>query len=170
MGDQNTVLRQIYDSIDEASNAQLNIAECFVEKVRRSDKKVKLKMLPDLEDLGWVRVYMLGFGATFHSGTLPDVDSTVIVLFPRGQKHSAICLSGGMAEADETGGSLVGDGDILLSDRYGNKIHMQNGKIKIDGSQVIVNGGNLPVARQTDTIASPFGTLYITTGNNDFLA
>lgn len=170
MGDKNKAIRDIYETIEESSNSTVHICEALVTAVRKRDKRVKLTTLPDLEEIGWVRLYMIGLGASFHSGTIPPVDSTVLVVFPKGQRESAICLAGGMAEAGEIGAELVHEEDIMFADRFGNKIHMQSGKITIDGAQVVVNGGILPVARQTDTVASPFGNLPIVGGNSDFLA
>lgn len=170
MSDANQGTRRLLKHIDEKSSSTVYIAEANVEAVRKRDKKVKLVMLPDLEEIGWVRVYMLNANGNYSSGILPEVDTTVLLLFPRGQRDMAVCLAGGLLEGSELGSDLDGDHDIKFADKYGNKISMQSGKIKIEGTIIEINGGTFPVARIGDTIASPFGPLLITSGNDTFLA
>lgn len=170
MSDNNEGLRQIYDHIDKSSNSVTHILECVVDEIRSSDKRVKLLSLPDLQDLGWVRTYFTNFGSDFHSGALPEVGSTVLALFPRGQRDNCICLAGGMQEATDAGTTITGDNDMVIADKNGNKIIMEAGKIKISGTVVEVQGGVLQVARVTDLVSTPFGPCPIQTGSNTFLA
>jgi hypothetical protein len=141
MSDKLKGLRDIYDSIDASASKVVHISEAYVEEVRRKDKKVKLTLLPDLVDIGWVRLYMVGFGPNFHSGALPDVDSTVLVLFPRGQQESGICLAGGISgESGENGLNMSDDYEIVFQNKYGNCIKLLTNKVVIDSANSIELG------------------------------
>ena len=141
MSDKLKGLRDIYDSIDESNSKALNIAEAYVEEVRKKDKKVRLTLLPDLVDIGWVRLYMLNFGPNYHSGALPEVDSTVLVLFPRGQKENGICLAGVVSgENGENGSDMADDYEINFVNRYGNSVRLLSNKVVINSANSIELG------------------------------
>jgi hypothetical protein len=141
MSDKLKGLRDIYDAIGEAGNSTIHISEAYVEAVRKKDKKVKLTLLPDLADIGWVRLYMLGFGPNFHSGALPDVDSTVLVLFPRGQQEQGICLAGGISgENGENGLAMSDDYEIVFQNKYGNAVKLLTNKVVINSADSIELG------------------------------
>ena len=143
-------LRDIYSAIDESSNKVTHIAEALVKKVRKKDKKVLLVLLPDMEEVGWIRLYMLNSNNSYSSGQLPEVDTTVLVLFPRGDRDNAICLSGGYCEANELGFPLEADYDLVLSDKYGNKFVMAENKITLQqktssGSKIVIDSGKITI-------------------------
>lgn len=180
MSDKQQGLRNIYKNIDEAKNATTHIAECFVTAVNRSKKKVKLTMLPDLQEIGWVRLYMTAANGSYSSGQLPEIDSTVLVVFPRGQRGNGICIAGGIIEDGESGSTLNGDHDYMIEDKFGNKIHIRQDKIRIEHStkvevnapMIVLNDGVLPIARVTDIVQTPIGPGFIdpTGGNTTILA
>jgi phage baseplate assembly protein gpV len=187
MSDQLQGIRNIYRRIDQARNEVTHIAEAIVAQVRKKDKKVKLLLLPDLEDIGWTRLYMMNANNSYSSGQIPEIDTTVLVVFPRGDRSTAICLSGGycQSEAGENGFPLEGDHDVVFSDKYGNKIVLKQGKITIEGSEVVVKSskahidspsiilgpnGSRPIARVGDQVATPVGPGVIIEGNTGVLA
>jgi phage baseplate assembly protein gpV len=154
MSDRYKGLRDIYDAIDESSNKVTHIAEALVKKVRKKDKKVLLHLLPDMEEIGWVRLYMLNANNAYSSGQLPEVDTTVLVLFPRGDTDNAICLSGGYCEANELGFPLEADYDLVLSDKYGNKFVMAENKITLQqktssGSKIVIDSGKITIEAES---------------------
>lgn len=143
-------IRDIYNAIDDSSNKVTHIAEALVKKVRKKDKKVLLHLLPDMEEIGWVRLYMLNSNNAYSSGQLPEVDTSVLVLFPRGDTDNAICLSGGYCEANELGFPLEADYDLVLSDKYGNKFVMAENKITLQqktssGSKIVIDSGKITI-------------------------
>ena len=172
MSDKQQGLRNIYGAIDKAgsSDSQIHISEAEVMEVRKSDKKVRLTLLPDERDIGWVRLYMVGLNDNWSTGLLPTVGNTVVVLFPRGQMDTGICLSGGMSEGSELGSALESELDLTVHDSRGNKITLTATGITIECDMLTVNNGIKPVARIGDKVASPFGPLLIIEGNNNFLA
>lgn len=143
-------IRDIYNAIDQSANKVTHIAEALVKKVRKKDKKVLLHLLPDMEEIGWVRLYMLNSNNAYSSGQLPEVDTSVLVLFPRGDMDNAICLSGGYCEANELGFPLEADYDLVLSDKYGNKFVMAENKITLQqktssGSKIVIDSGKITI-------------------------
>lgn len=175
MSDAQQGLRSIYNAIDAAASgdskkSSLLIAEAYVTEVRKRDKKVKLSLLPDDEDIGWVRLYMQGLNDNWSFGILPSVGNTVVVLFPRGQKDSGICLSGGMSEGSELGSELASELDLHIHDSRGNKITMTANGITINCTNLTVNNGIKGVARVGDLVTGPFGPMPIQTGSTNFLA
>lgn len=154
MSDRYKVLRDIYGAIDESSNKVTHIAEALVKKVRKKDKRVLLNLLPDMEEIGWVRLYMLNSNNNYSSGQLPEIDTTVVVLFPRGDMDNAICLSGGYCEANELGFPLEADHDLVLSDKYGNKFVMAENKITLQqntssGSKIVIDNGKITIETES---------------------
>ena len=188
MSDHLQNIRNIYKRIDESKNEVIHIAEAVVAKARRKDKRVKLLLLPNLEETGWIRLYMMSANGSYSSGQIPEIDTTVLVVFPRGDRNNAICLSGGYCQSEigENGFPLESDHDVVISDKYGNKIVLKEGKINIEGaaevavkankvhvdSPSIVLGQNStkPVARIGDMVATPLGPGYIVEGNAGVLA
>lgn len=188
MSDKLQGIRNIYRRIDESRNEITHIAEAVVSKVRKKDKRVKLLLLPDLEEIGWTRLYMMNANGSYSSGQIPEIDTTVLVVFPRGDRNNAICLSGGYCQSEigENGFPLESDHDVVVSDKYGNKIVLKEGKINIEGaSEVIVKANKVhvdapsivlghdsvkPVARVGDMVATPVGPGYIVEGNSGVLA
>lgn len=173
--DRDQGLRSLYNEIDKAASGEskkssLLIAEAYVTEVRKRDKKVKLSLLPDDEDIGWVRLYMHGFGINYSFGLMPEVNSTVLVLFPRGQRDSGICLSGGMSEGNEYGTDIASELDLHIQDSRGNKIVMTGVGISIECDTLVHNGGIKGVARVGDLVTSPFGPMPIQTGSTEFFA
>jgi phage baseplate assembly protein gpV len=148
MSDKLQGLRNIYNRIDEASNQVSHICEAIVTKVRKKDKRVELTLLPDLEEIGWVRLYMLNANGNYSSGQLPEVDTTVLVVFPRGDQNNAICLSGGYCEAGELGYEPTGDYDVVFTDKYGNKVLMEETGITIEdksGNKIITTSSKITI-------------------------
>jgi hypothetical protein len=180
MSDKMQATRNIYKAIDNSKNSVTHISEAHVDAVSRAKKKVKLTLLPDLEQLGWVRLYMLSANGSYSSGQLPEVDSTVLVVFPRGQRENGICIAGGIIEDGESGSTLNGDYDLMFEDKFGNKVHIRQDKIKIehdtkievDAPLIVLNGGTKAVARVGDTVLTPVGNGLIDplSGNNTILA
>ena len=157
MSDKLKGLRDIYDAIDEAPNKVIHISEAYVEEVRKRDKKVKLILLPDLVQIGWVRLYMINFGTNYHSGALPEVDSTVLVLFPRGQKENGICLAGGVSgENGELGLTINDDYEINFKNKYGNSIKLLSNKVIIDSADSIELGEGATKTLVNDSFFSLF--------------
>lgn len=154
MSDKNKAIRDIYQTIEASANSVTHIAEALVKKVRKKDKKVLLQLLPDMEEIGWVRLYMLNSNNAYSSGQLPEVDTSVLVLFPRGDRQNAICLSGGYCEANELGFPLEADYDLVLSDKYGNKFVMAENKITLQqktssGSKIVIDSGKITIEAET---------------------
>jgi phage baseplate assembly protein gpV len=154
MSDKNKGIRDIYETIQSSQNSVTHIAEALVKKVRKKDKKVLLHLLPDMEEIGWVRLYMLNSNNAYSSGQLPEVDTSVLVLFPRGDKQNAICLSGGYCEAGELGFPLEADYDLVLSDKYGNKFVMAENKITLQqktssGSKIVIDSGKITIEAES---------------------
>lgn len=154
MSDQNKFLRDIYETINTSKNQVTHIAEALVKKVRKKDKRVLLHLLPDMEDIGWVRLYMLNSNNNYSSGQLPEVNTAVLVVFPRGDRKSAICLSGGYCEGGELGFPLEADYDLVLSDKYGNKLVMQENKITLQqksssGSKIVIDSGKITIEAES---------------------
>lgn len=157
MSDKLKGLRDIYNSIDEAPNKVIHISEAYVEEIRKKDKKVKLVLLPDLVEIGWVRLYMINFGQNYHSGVLPEVDSTVLVLFPRGQKEQGICLAGGVSgENGENGITMSDDYEINFQNKYGNSIKLLSNKIVINSADSIELGAGATKTLVNDSFFSLF--------------
>lgn len=151
MPDSSQGIRNIYNRIDQAKAETNFIAEALVTKVRKKDKRVELVLLPDFEEIGWVRLYMLNANGNYSSGQLPEVDTTVLVLFPNGNSRNAICLSGGFCEADELGYEPTGDYDLVFTDKYGNKILMEDGGITIEdksGNKIITTSSKITIEAQ----------------------
>ena len=172
MSDKQQSLRNIYGAIDKAgsSDSQIHISEAEVMEVRKSDKKVRLTLMPDERDIGWVRLYMVGLNDNWSTGLLPTVGNTVVVLFPRGQMDTGICLSGGMSEGSELGSTLESELDLTIHDSRGNKITLTGTGINIECDMLTVQGGIKGVARVGDLVTSPYGPLPIQTGSTTFLA
>lgn len=154
MTDRNKTLRDIYETINISKSQVTHIAEALVKKVRKKDKRVLLHLLPDFEEIGWVKLYMLNSNNNYSSGQLPEVDTTVLVVFPRGDRKNAICLSGGYCEARELGFPLEEDYDLVLSDKYGNKFVMQENKITLQqktssGSKIVIDSGKITIEAES---------------------
>lgn len=148
MSDEFQAIRNIYDRIDQAKGEVKFISEALVTKVRKKDKRVELTLLPDLEEIGWVRLYMLNANGNYSSGQLPEVDTTVLVLFPNGDSRNAICLSGGYCEAGELGYEPAGDYDVVFTDKYGNKVLMEETGITIQdksGNKIITTSSKITI-------------------------
>lgn len=175
MSDSQQTLRQIYNSIDAAasgdsSKSRILISEAYITEVRKRDKKVRVSLLPDDQDIGWVRLYMQGLNNNWSFGVLPSVGNTCLILFPRGQMDSGICLSGGMSEGDELGSDIQSELDLHIHDSRGNKITMTGSGISVECDTLVVNGGIKGVARVGDLVTGPFGPMPIQTGSSNFLA
>lgn len=148
MSDRKQGLRNIIQRIDDAKTEVNYISEALVTKVRKKDKRVELTLLPDLEEIGWVRLYMLNANGNYSSGQLPEVDTTVLVLFPNGDTRNAICIAGGYCEADELGHTLTGDYDVVFTDKYGNKVLMEETGITIQdksGNKIITTSSKITI-------------------------
>lgn len=148
MSDSLQGIRNIYRRIDQVKSEVSFIAEALVTDVRKKDKKVELALLPDLEEIGWIRLYMLNANGNYSSGQLPEKDTTVLVLFPNGDKRNAICLAGGYCEAGELGYELKGDYDLVFTDKYGNKILMEEEGITLQdksGNKIITTSSKIMI-------------------------
>ena len=148
MSDEFQAIRNIYDRIDQVKGEVKFISEALVTKVRKKDKRVELTLLPDFEEIGWVRLYMLNANGNYSSGQLPEVDTTVLVLFPNGDSRNAICLSGGYCEAGELGYEPTGDYDVVFTDKYGNKVLMEETGITIEdksGNKIITTSSKITI-------------------------
>jgi len=91
---------------------------------------------------------MLNANGNYSSGQLPEVDTTVLVVFPRGDQNNAICLSGGYCEADELGYEPTGDHDLVFTDKYGNKVLMEETGITIQdksGNKIITTSSKITI-------------------------
>lgn len=141
MGDSVKFLRDIYETIDESSNSTIHICEALVTAVRKRDKRVKLTILPDLAEIGWVKLYMINANGNYSSGQIPEVDTTVLVLFPRGQRENAVVLAGGFLEAGETGSDLNNEYDVVFKNKWGNKIELRESKIIVHADTVEISEG-----------------------------
>lgn len=148
MSDEKQGLRNLVQLINDSKQDVTYISEALVTKVRKKDKRVELTLLPDLEEIGWVRLYMLNAKGGYSSGQLPEVDTTVLVLFPNGDPRNAICLSGGYCEANELGYEPTGDHDLVFTDKYGNKILMEETGITIEdksGNKIITTSSKITI-------------------------
>ncbi len=175
MSDKDKWHRDIYDAIDaiasgDSPKSNILISEAYVTEVRTTDKRVRVSLLPDDIDMGWIRLYMQGINNNWSFGMLPTVGNTVVVLFPRGQRDSAICLAGGVAEGEDRGSPMLNSLELDIHDANGNKITMNSNGIQINCNRLVYNNGLKPVARVGDKVATPFGPMLIIEGNNDFLA
>jgi phage baseplate assembly protein gpV len=141
-------VRNIFNRIDQAKSEVSFIAEALVTNVRKKDKRVELVLLPDLEEIGWIRLYMLNANGNYSSGQLPEKDTTVLVLFPNGERRNAICLAGGFCEAGELGYELKGDYDVVFTDKYGNKILMEETGITLEdksGNKIVTTSSKIMI-------------------------
>lgn len=148
MSDAKQGIRNILQRIDDSKTEVNYVSEALVTKVRKKDKRVELTLLPDLEEIGWVRLYMLNANGNYSSGQLPEVDTTVLVLFPNGDSRNAICLAGGYCEANELGHTLTGDYDLVFTDKYGNKVLMEEAGITIqdkNGNKIITTSSKITI-------------------------
>lgn len=148
MSDSMQGIRNIFNRIEQAKSEISFIAEALVTNVRKKDKRVELVLLPDLEEIGWVRVYMLNANGNYSSGQLPEKDTTVLVLFPNADKRNAICLAGGFCEAGELGYELKGDYDVVFTDKYGNKILMEETGITLEdksGNKIVTTSSKIMI-------------------------
>jgi len=166
VSDEFQAIRNIYDRIDQVKGEVKFISEALVTKVRKKDKRVELTLLPDFEEIGWVRLYMLNANGNYSSGQLPEVDTTVLVLFPNGDSRNAICLSGGYCEAGELGYEPTGDYDVVFTDKYGNKVLMEETGITIQdksGNKIITTSSKITIegASAIDIKSSGTGSVDI---------
>jgi phage baseplate assembly protein gpV len=148
MSDEKQGLRNLVQLINDSKQDVTYVSEALVTKVRKKDKRVELTLLPDLEEIGWVRLYMLNAKGGYSSGQLPEVDTTVLVLFPNGDPRNAICLSGGYCEAGELGYEPTGDHDVVFTDKYGNKVLMEEAGITIEdkgGNKIITTSSKITI-------------------------
>jgi phage baseplate assembly protein gpV len=148
MSDEKQGLRNLVQLINDSKQDVTYVSEALVTKVRKKDKRVELTLLPDLEEIGWVRLYMLNAKGGYSSGQLPEVDTTVLVLFPNGDPRNAICLSGGYCEAGELGYEPTGDHDVVFTDKYGNKVLMEETGITIEdksGNKIITTSSKITI-------------------------
>lgn len=148
MPDSNQGIRNIYNRIDQARTETTFISEALVTGVRKKDKRVELTLLPGFQEMGWVRLYMLNANGNYSSGQIPEVDTTVIVLFPNGDMRNAICLSGGFCEAGELGYEPKGNHDVVFTDKYGNKILMEETGITLEdksGNKIVTTSSKITI-------------------------
>jgi phage baseplate assembly protein gpV len=172
VSDEFQAIRNIYDRIDQVKGEVKFISEALVTKVRKKDKRVELTLLPDFEEIGWVRLYMLNANGNYSSGQLPEVDTTVLVLFPNGDLRNAICLSGGYCEADELGYEPTGDYDVVFTDKYGNKVLMEETGITIQdksGNKIITTSSKITIESSSAMDIKSTGSMNIeSTGSATF--
>jgi hypothetical protein len=164
MSDSNQGIRNIFNRIDQVKGEITFIAEALVVNVRKKDKRVELVLLPDFEEIGWVRLYMLNANGSYSSGQIPEKDTTVLVLFPNGNKRNAICLSGGFCEAGELGYEPTGDHDVVFTDKYGNKILMEEAGITIEdksGNKIITTSSKITIESSSAMDIKSTGDLSI---------
>lgn len=161
MPDSSQAIRNIYNRIDQIKTEITFISEALVTAVRKKDKRVELSLLPDFEEIGWVRLYMINANGNYSSGQLPEKDTTVLVLFPNGDRRNAICLAGGFCEAGEFGYEPKGDHDLALTDKYGNKILMEETGITLQDK----NGNKIITTSSKITIESSSAMDIKSTGN-----
>jgi phage baseplate assembly protein gpV len=164
VSDEFQAIRNIYDRIDQVKGEVKFISEALVTKVRKKDKRVELTLLPDFEEIGWVRLYMLNANGNYSSGQLPEVDTTVLVLFPNGDSRNAICLSGGYCEAGELGYEPTGDYDVVFTDKYGNKVLMEETGITIEdksGNKIITTSSKITIEASSAMDIKSTGNLNI---------
>lgn len=148
MSDKLQGVRNIFNRINQVKDEVTFISEALVTKVRKKDKRVELTLLPDFEEIGWVRLYMLNANGNYSSGQIPEIDTTVLVLFPNGDKRNAICLAGGFCEAGELGYEPKGDFDVVFADKYGNKVLMEETGITIEdksGNKIITTSSKITI-------------------------
>jgi hypothetical protein len=119
------------------------ISTGIVEEVRKSDRKVRVAILPDKNQSNWADVYMLNAGNGYTSGVLPEVGTEVLVMFPSADRNNAIVMQGGLPQPGDAQSDVDGDHDWIIQDKSGNKIILTEGKIKILSGTVEIGESNL---------------------------
>ena len=141
MSDKYEPLRRIITTMDDKVQGQRWIATGIVNKVRKKDRRVQVTIMPENVETNWLRIYALNAGNNFISVVLPEVGSEVVLLFVGADPNSAIVLMGSLPQKGDEIPSVVGDYDWYISDKHGNKIILQNGKIIIDGDAIELGEG-----------------------------
>ena len=149
----NDGLRRWNQQIDGKIANKKWIRHALVSKVRKSDKKIRVKLLPEKIETNWLRVYYIN---NLGSGQMPLVDQEVVLLLIEGEMDAAFVLAGGFLDDDITAPN--GEGDIEILDKYGGKIIMQDGKIIIDSGVIELGEGATEKAILGTTFQTYFNT------------
>lgn len=177
MSDQYETIRRLGEMVDQKINKSIWVATAIVEEVNRNNKKIRVKILPDERESGWIRLYALNAGDNYFSGVLPEIGAEVILLFIGGNPNSAIALCGNLKQDEEDAPAGVSDNDIFIMHKDGHMISITSTEIKIEGSvpvklnapQFIFNNGTKPAAALGDDVMTPVGPGKIIGGNTSFL-
>lgn len=89
-----------------------------------------MKLLPELVETNWLRVYWLNSGENYQSGSLPEEDTEVVVMFMEGSPEDGFILSGGFKHDDDTYPATTDHGWNIM-DKHGNEIRMNSGGVTI---------------------------------------
>ena len=178
MADKYEPLRRISENAQGKVDNATWICFGVVKKVRKADRKIVATMMPDEVDTGWLRTYFPAANGNHLIGMLPEIGSTVLVLFIGADKNNGIVLSGGFIEAGDVPPTITGDHDVVIADPYGGIITMSAAKIsmyhpvkvEVDAPLLVLNGGTQPIARAGDPVGTPSGPGTITSGNTSILA
>lgn len=172
--------RRLTEKIDNSVNTKRWIRFGVVSKVRKGDRKIRVKLLPELVETNWLRLYFFNAGDNYMTGVLPEVESEVVVMFLEGHPDGAFVLAGGFVQNGDNPASLENDYDLNIMDKNGNQIKMDadgitvsgQGDVKVNSTgNIILNGGDKPVARVGDEVATPVGPGKIVgPGNTKVLA
>lgn len=135
--------RRLKETMDKkVANARW-IATGVVTDVRKKDRKIRVRLFPDLVKTGWLRTYWPVANDKYMMGALPEKDSEVVCLFIGAEPDSAVVLAGGFFQGNDEAPEIGGDHDLLIYDKNGNKIEMKDGGINITADKVEVKAGEV---------------------------
>lgn len=122
--------RRIFEAMDSKLEKKSFIRYAIVSEVRTEDYKVRVKLLPELVETNWLRVYWLNSGEKYQSGSLPEVDCEVVVMFMEGNPEDGFILSGGFKHDEDTFPADTDHGWNIM-DKHGNEIRMNASGVTI---------------------------------------
>jgi hypothetical protein len=166
MADKFTPFRRIQEGVSDAINNKRWIRFGIVSKVRKDDRKVRIKLLPELVETNWLRVYFFNAGDNYMTGALPEVESEVVVMFIEGMPEGAFVLAGGFVQNGDNPAPLTDDLDLNIMDKNGNRVRMDANGVTIDSPHIflgadaaerLIKGDAFKAFFNAHTVATPFG-------------
>lgn len=134
--------RRFFNVVDEKIANKSFIRYAIVSEVRTDDFKIRVKLLPEGVETNWLRIYWLNAGEHYATGSLPEVDSEVVVMFMEGHPEDGFVLSGGFKYDEDTWpGKTEHSYDIM--DKTGNHIKLDTDGITILSDNVKISNGTL---------------------------
>lgn len=174
-------IRRIKEYVDSSTQDARWIATGIVSEIRTSDKKIRVKILPEMEETNWLKVYYFNAGDGYSTGPIPEKDSEVVLLFPQAHPDNAFILAGNFICDDDKQDPLKDDYEFPIYDKYGNKITLNksgitinafkdmnvtvNGNVNLKASNVTVDASKIELGKSA-TEKAILGTTFLTFFNN----